>query len=68
MYGMGPSFLRAGRQLKRIRLKIKCWKCGREELIVELHDEKVVDVNLDKQCPVCRDAWMTRSEMMIEKR
>jgi Zn-finger nucleic acid-binding protein len=54
--------------MNRIRLKIRCWKCGREELIVELYDEKVVEVNLDKQCPVCRNAWMTRSEMMIEKR
>ena len=53
--------------MNTIRLKIKCWKCGREESLVELHDEKVVEVNFDKLCPNCSDAWMKRCELVIEK-
>ncbi len=53
--------------MNRVRLRIKCSKCGREESIDELHDERVVEVNLDKQCPYCSDAWMRRYEMIIKK-
>ena len=53
--------------MNTVRLKIKCWKSGREELIVELQDEKVVEVNFDKLCPNCLDYRMNRCEMIIEK-
>ena len=47
-------------------LKIKCWKCGTEEEIVEVVDDSTVDFNLNKLCPNCRDGWMTKQRLTIK--
>jgi len=47
-------------------LKIKCWKCGREEDIVEILEDSIVDFNLDKPCPNCLDVWMTKKGLSIK--
>jgi len=48
-------------------LKIKCWKCGREEYIVEIVDDNTIDFNLNKPCPNCWDSWMTKKELTIKR-
>ena len=49
-------------------LKIKCWKCGREEDIVEILEDSIVDFNLDKPCPICPGSWMTKDELTLSHR
>jgi hypothetical protein len=49
-------------------LKIKCWKCGREEQVIEILDDRTVDFNLNKTCPNCLDAWMLKKEMVIKNK
>jgi NMD protein affecting ribosome stability and mRNA decay len=46
-------------------LKIKCWKCGREEDIREILEDRTVDINLNKLCPDCFSSWMTKKELTI---
>jgi uncharacterized Zn finger protein len=48
-------------------LKIKCWKCGKEEDIVEVVDDNTIDFNLDKLCPNCRDVWMIKKGLIIKR-
>jgi hypothetical protein len=48
-------------------MKIKCWECGREELIVEENDEDIAEVNVNRLCPDCLDSWLKIWEMMYEK-
>ncbi len=48
-------------------LKIQCWKCGREEEIREILEDRTVDINLDKICPNCPGSWMTKKEVTINK-
>ncbi len=48
-------------------LKIKCWKCGKEEEIRQILEDSTVDVNLDKICPICTSAWMTKKELTLRK-
>jgi uncharacterized Zn finger protein len=47
-------------------LIIKCWQCGKEETVVEMLEESVVDFNLDKRCPQC-GGWMTKKELTITR-
>lgn len=47
-------------------LIIKCCQCGKEETVVEILEESVVDFNLDKRCPYC-DGWMTKKELTITR-
>jgi hypothetical protein len=54
-------------QMVIAELKIKCWKCGREEEIIEILDDHTVDFNLDKPCPNCLGLWMTKKELAIKK-
>jgi len=37
----------------KAELKIKCWKCGSEENVEEILEDRTVDFNLDKICPNC---------------
>jgi hypothetical protein len=69
--------------MNAIHLKIKCWKCGREEVMLEANqemcegkpentvceipDEKAVQVNLEKLCPACLVMWLEKWEIMMEK-
>ena len=48
-------------------LKIKCWKCGKEETIVEAFEDSVVDINLDKLCSNCNAGWMMKKELTLQK-
>ncbi len=48
-------------------LKIKCWKCGREEEIKEVLEDCTVEINQDKLCPVCLGSWMTKKELTMKK-
>jgi hypothetical protein len=48
-------------------LVIKCMQCGKEETIVEVVDERVVDINLNKICSNCHNGWMIRKELTIKK-
>jgi len=48
-------------------LKIRCWNCGREEEIIEHFSDDTVDFNLDKPCPACADAWMTKKELTMKR-
>jgi hypothetical protein len=47
------------------QLKIKCYKCGREEEIIEILEEGTVDFNLDKPCPNCLDSWMIKKTLTL---
>jgi hypothetical protein len=49
-------------------LKIKCWRCGREEDIVELLEDGAVDFTADKPCPNCFGSWMTKKELTLSRR
>jgi hypothetical protein len=49
------------------KLKIKCWKCGREEDIVEVVDDNTIDFNLNKPCPNCGDSLMIKEELKLKK-
>ena len=49
-----------------VELKIKCWKCGREEEVIETVENGTVDFNLNKPCPNCFDSWMTKQELTIK--
>ena len=48
-------------------LRIKCPKCGREEEIRQVLEDRTVDFNLDKLCPGCFVSWMTKKELTIKK-
>ncbi len=54
------------KSMKIASLVIKCWKCGKEEIIIERIDENVVDINLNKLCPNCNDSWMIKKELSIK--
>ena len=47
-------------------LTIKCGQCGKEETIVEVFGDRVVDFNLDKLCSNCDGSWMTKKKLTIE--
>jgi hypothetical protein len=49
-------------------LRIKCWKCGREEEIIEILQDSTVDFNSDRPCPDCYGSWMTRKELRLSVR
>jgi hypothetical protein len=47
-------------------LVIKCGQCGKEETVVEILGDRVVDFNLDKMCSDCGGSRMTKKELTIE--
>jgi NMD protein affecting ribosome stability and mRNA decay len=49
-------------------LRIRCWKCGREEEIIKILEDNTVDFNADKLCPDCFGSWMTRKELRLSGR
>jgi galactokinase/mevalonate kinase-like predicted kinase len=51
----------------KTNLIIKCWHCGKEETIVEVLDDNVVDINFDKLCSNCNRGWMIKKELTIKK-
>ncbi len=51
----------------RAELKIKCPSCKREEQVVRVFDDRVVDFNLDKPCPSCYGVWMTEKHLTMTK-
>ena len=69
--------------MNAIQLKIKCWKCGREEVMLEADyekagekpeaqsednpGEKAVQVKFEKLCPHCLVIWLEKWDIMMEK-
>jgi hypothetical protein len=49
-------------------LKIKCWRCGREEDIIEILEDSTIDFNADRPCPNCFGSWMTKKELTLSRR
>jgi hypothetical protein len=49
-------------------LKIKCWRCGREEEIIEILADGTIDFNADRPCPSCFGFWMTKKELTLSRR
>ena len=51
----------------KANLIIKCWQCGKEEKVVEILEDSVVDFNLDKCCSHCNSGWMIKKELSMTK-
>jgi len=51
----------------KVELIIKCWRCGKEETNVQVFDDNIVDINLDKFCPDCNGGWMIKKGLTIKK-
>ena len=51
----------------RAALKIRCPNCKREEEVVRVFDDRVVEFNLDKPCPACQWVWMTDKQLTMTK-
>lgn len=77
------TMVTGGEPMNAIQLKIKCWKCGREEVMLEANEEKAEDtseakteeniaekavqVNFEKLCPNCLVIWLEKWDIMMEK-
>jgi len=51
----------------RADLRIRCPNCGKEEEVVRVFDDRVVDFNSDKPCPTCNGVWMTKKHLTMTK-
>jgi hypothetical protein len=51
----------------KVELIIQCWQCGKQETIVEILRDEVMDINLNKLCSNCNSGWMIKKELTIKK-
>ena len=63
----GAMCVAVGGKMVRVTLTVKCWNCGREEKIVALVEDSVIDFNCDKLCPACPSVWMTKKELTTKR-